>query len=189
MKSALKMKTRRNSKRAKQLEFGFVSKNKKSLKTFGGETLMGKRKTARPLSDKKPIHLILRSNTVKVFAPTNKSLKRLIYNLAEKYSIKIYELALNHSHIHFVIKLKDKNLYKFFIRELSSKMAQAIRKKLPHVKTILSLRPCTRILHWGKDFETAINYVILNIEESMGWVTRIKYAVDAPTSPNKSNYK
>ena len=53
MKSALKMKTRRNSKRAKQLEFGFVSKNKKSLKTFGGETLMGKRKAARPLSDTK----------------------------------------------------------------------------------------------------------------------------------------
>ena len=157
-------------KKPKQLQFAFEKMNQKNLKTFGGETLIGKRKTARPLSDKKPIHLVLRSDSVKAFTPRNKSLKRLIYNLAEKYSIKIYELALNHTHIHFVIKLKDKELYKFFIRELTSKMALAIRKKLPNVKTILSLRPWTRILECRKDFETAINYVILNIEESMGWV-------------------
>ena len=177
MKSHLKIhkkSTNKSLKKSKQLQFGFFSKDQKNLKTFGGETLLGKRKTARPLSEKKPIHLILRSTSVKVFTPTNKSLKRLIYNLAEKYSIKIYELALNHTHIHFVIKLKDKELYKFFIRELTSKMAVAIRKKLPHLKTILSLRPYSRILEWGKDFETAIFYVILNIEESMGWIVRTK---------------
>ena len=174
MKSNIKRNAQKNQERRKQLEFSFVCMNQKNSKTFGGETLLGKRKTARPLSDKKPIHLVLRSNSVKVFTPTNKSLKRLIYNLAEKYSFKIYELALNHNHIHFVIKLKDKNLYKFFIRELTSKMAQAIRKKLPTIKTILSLRPWTRILEWGKDFETAASYVILNIEESMGWVVRDK---------------
>ena len=151
MKSHLKINKRvmnRSFKKPKQLQFGCVGKNQKHLKIFGGETLVGKRKTARPLSDKKPIHLVLRSNSVKVFTPTNKSLKRLIYNLAEKYTIKIYELALNHNHIHFVIKLKDKELYKFFIRELTSKMALAVRKKLPHLKTILSLRPWTRILEW-----------------------------------------
>ena len=177
MKSHLKKYKRvskKLSKKSKQLQFAFAHVNQKNLKTFGGEILVGKRKTARPLSDKKPIHLVLRSNSVKVFTPTNKSLKRLIYGLAEKYSIKIYELALNHNHIHFVIKLRDKQLYKFFISELTSKMALAIRKKLPHLKTILSLRPWTRILEWGKDFGTAINYVILNIEESMGWIVRGK---------------
>ena len=177
MKSHLKIhkkSTNKSLKKSKQLQFAFPNVNQKNLKTFGGESLVGKRKTVRPLSDKKPIHLVLRSNSVKVFTPTNKSLKRLIYNLAEKYSIKIYELALNHNHIHFVIKLKDKELYKFFIRELTSKMALAIRKKLPHLKTILSLRPWTRILEWKRDFENVINYVILNIEESMGWVVREK---------------
>ena len=164
----------KSSKKSKQLQFAFPNVNQKCLKTFGGETLLGKRKTARPLSDKKPIHLVLRSNSVKVFTPTNKSLKRLIYGLAEKYSIKIYELALNHNHIHFVIRLKNKELYKFFIRELTSKMAQAIRKKLPTIKTILSLRPFTRILEWGKDFENAVDYIIMNIEESMGWIVRSK---------------
>ena len=161
-------------KKPKQLQFAFEKMNQKNSKIFGGETLIGKRKTTRPLSDRKPIHLILRSDSVNVFTPTNKSLKRLIYNLAEKYSIKIYELALNHNHIHFVLRFKNKSLYKFFIRELTSKMAQAIRKKLPHLKTILSLRPWTRILEWNRDFENAVSYVILNIEESMGWIIRTK---------------
>ena len=177
MKSHLKIhkkSTNRSLKKSKQIQFGFAHINPTSLKIFGGETLIGKRKTARPLSDKKTIHLILKSNSVKVFTPTNKSLKRLIYNLAEKYSIKIYELALNHNHIHFVLRLKNKELYKFFIRELTSKMALAIRKKLPHVKTILSLRPYSRILEWGKDFENVVDYIILNIEESMGWIHRKK---------------
>ena len=133
MKSHLKIhkkSTNQSLKKPKQLRLSFAHTNKKNSKTFGGETLVGKRKTARPLSHKNPIHL--------------------------------------------VIKLKDKNLYKFFIRQLTSKMAQAIWKKLPHLKTILSLRSFTRILEWGKDFGTAINYVILNIEESMGWIIRDK---------------
>ena len=182
MKSHLKIhkkSTNKSLKKSKQLQFGFACMNQKNSKIFGDETLIGKRKTARPLSDKKPIHLVLRSSSVKVLTPTNKSLKRLIYTLAEKYSIKIYELALNHNHIRFVIKLKDKELYKFFIRELTSKMAQAIRKKLPHLKTILSLRPFTRILDWGKDFENVVDYIILNIEESMGWVVRKKRPTNA----------
>ena len=185
MKSSLKIykqSASKTSKKSKQLKFGFGCVNQKKLKTFGGATLVGKRKTARPLSDKKPIHLILRSDSVKVFNPTNKRLKRLIYNLTEKYSIKIYDLALNHNHIHFVMKLKNKEFYKFFIRELTSKMATAIRKKFPDVKTILSLRPYSRILEWGRDFETAIDYVILNIEESMGWIIRPQKKMRTPFS-------
>ena len=118
MKSHLKIhkkSTNQSLKKPKQLQFAFPHVNQKNLKTFGGEILVGKRKTARPLSDKKPIHLVLRSNSVKVFTPTNKSLKRLIYNLAEKYTIKIYELALNHNHIHFVLRLKIKSCTNFLL--------------------------------------------------------------------------
>jgi len=97
-----KLKSRRS---AKQTEFLFAKlttkQNQKFVKGFGGELLNGKRKEKRPLSDKKPMHLILRSHSVKAYTPTNKSLKSLIYRTAEKYSIKIYELALNHYSSHY----------------------------------------------------------------------------------------
>ena len=43
----------------KQINFGFITQARFS---FGGSLLEGKRKTARPLSTKKPIHLILKSS-------------------------------------------------------------------------------------------------------------------------------
>jgi len=186
-------------KNKKQIEFllsqQFRKQNRKHAKGFGGELLLGKRKEKRPLSDKKPMHLIMRSDSVKVFTPTNKSLKNLIFRTAEKYSIKIYELALNHTHIHFVMKLKNKSSYNAFIRKLTSKMAISIRRflkksgfnnnryrNLSDIITILTHRPFTRILEWGKDFRNCIGYVILNISESMGWERRRK-------APNKASKK
>ena len=132
--SFMKNKSKRN--KARQLEFeNFKSKQEKILnlnlkKGFGGELQFGRRKEKRPLSTTLPMHLVLKSESVKVFTPSNKSLKSLIYKTAEKYSIKIYELALNHNHMHFILKLKTKESYNHFIRELTSKMAVAIRRYL-----------------------------------------------------------
>lgn len=186
----MKMKAKSKVKTAKQLEFiNFQTLQERKLsqkfkKGFGGELQCGRRKEKRPLSTTKPIHLVLKSETVKFFGPRNKSLKRLIYKTAEKYSIKVYKLALNHNHIHFVLKLKTKENYNYFIRELTSKMAVAIRKYLIQtkdsrvldLKNILSHPPFTRIISWGKDFSSAINYVVLNILESEGYIKRQKSA-------------
>lgn len=57
------------------------------------------------------MHLVLKLNSVKVFTPTNKLLRSLIFRIAEKYGIKIYELALNHNHIHAFLKVKTKGGY------------------------------------------------------------------------------
>lgn len=180
-------------KKQKQTEFLFSQQirkqNRKFAKGFGGELLTGKRKEKRPLSDKKPMHLILRSDTVKVFKPTNKQLRNFIYKIADKYGIKIYELALNHNHIHFVMKLKNKARYNSFIRELTSKIALTVRRFFKYIsasqskqnaedssdlKSILSHRPFSRILDWGRDFQNCIGYVLLNIDESLGYIKRTK---------------
>lgn len=103
--------------KTKQLEFAnfqTIQERKHALqfkKGFGGELLTGRRKEKRPLSTAQPIHLVLKSNSVKVFTPSNRSLRNLIYRTASKYSIKIYKLALNHNHIHIILKLKTKESY------------------------------------------------------------------------------
>lgn len=92
-------------------------------KQFGGELLIGQRKTQRPLSIKKPIHLVLRSSQSKVFVPWNKSLEELIYKTAKQFNIKIYDLSLNWSHIHSIIMIKDRMDYVRFVRALTSILA------------------------------------------------------------------
>ncbi len=143
-------------------------------KQFGGELIVGKRKTQRPLSTKNPIHLVLRSDTVRLFTPSNTSLEKLIYRTAGKFQIRIYDLALNWNHIHAVIMIKDRKDYVAFIRALTSLIALKIQSKIKDLKTIFTLRPFTRILEWGKDFKKTQHYVYLNQLEAFGYIRRIK---------------
>jgi hypothetical protein len=89
----------------KQLQFPFARKLKN---TFGGSLLEKKRKSARPISTKKPIHLILKSDEKNLFLPGNRSLEILIRDQCKNFNIKLYEHALNWSHIHFnAVRLRD----------------------------------------------------------------------------------
>lgn len=155
----------------RQLGFGFLKDYKKE---FGGSLLTGRRKSKRPLSTKHPIHLILKSCEKSIFNPNNRSLEKLLKSQAQKFNIKIYDLALNWSHIHMAIRIKSREDYIGFIRSLTSILAQRIRAARPELTTIFTLRSFTRILRWGRDFKTVLNYQILNQLESFGLVNRKK---------------
>lgn len=163
----------------KQLKMNFLNNYKKE---FGGSLLIGKRKEARPLSNKHPIHLVIKSCHKGVFNPGNFSLEKLIKNQAKKFNIKVYDFAVNWSHIHLLIQLNNKNDYVKFIRSLTSILAQRIRqsaycKKLSSTHTVLlgkvfSLRPYTRILTWGRQMKNVLNYQIINQLEAAGHIVR-----------------
>ncbi len=155
----------------RQASFSFM---KDYSKEFGGPLLEGKRKTKRPLSTKHPIHLILKSSCSGVFAPGNISLEKLIRSQAKKFGLKIYDLALNWSHIHFILKIESRKDYNKFIRSLTAILAKRIRKIKPHLDVIFELRPFTRIMSWGKDFKRGLDYLILNQMEALGFIVRKK---------------
>lgn len=154
----------------RQLQMGFLNDYKKE---FGGLLLVGKRKTARPLSTKAPIHLVIKSYHKSLFNPGNFLLEKLIKNQAQNFNIKIYDFALNWSHIHLVIRLRHRSDYVKFIRFLASLLAQKIRsaKKL---EKIFTLRPYTRILTWGRQFKKVLEYQILNQLEARHLIVRPK---------------
>ena len=140
--------------------------------------IVGKRKTARPLSVKCPIHLILKSTGASCFVPGSRKLENLIRAHAEKYGIKIYRMSLNWSHIHMVMKLSDKKAYVSFIRTITSRIVAYLSKlKGKNLKGLFDLRPFTKILSWGKQFKTVIEYHELNDLEARGLVVRKKKPV------------
>ena len=158
------LKTYDRNSAMKQMSMSFLKNYKKE---FGGQLLIGKRKGRRPLSTKHPIHLVLRSELSGVFNPGNRSLERLLRKTAEKFHIKIYDFALNWSHIHLVIRIRDRKDYVGFIRVITSLLVQHLGKK-----RIFTLRPFTRVMSWGKDFQTALSYQVLNQLEALGFVSR-----------------
>jgi len=170
----------------RQLGFSFQNDYKKE---FGGRLLCGKRKSARPLSTKKPIHLILKCSGKSVFNPSNRKLENLIRNQANKYGIKVYEVALNWTHIHLLIKLPSRDAYVAFIRTVTSLIVSFVSKsksfiskangvnlktKALDLKSIFDLRPYTKILSWGKQFQRVVEYVELNTLEALGLIMREK---------------
>ncbi len=146
----------------------------KSKKEHGGSLLLGKRKGRRALSTKHAIHLVLKSDLKGVLNPGNRRLEQLIRNIAERFHIRVYSTALNWSHIHCVVKIKDRKDYNAFIRVLTSILALRIRKHKSFTGKVFALRPYTRILSWGRDFKNVLSYLVLNQKESLGLLVRQK---------------
>lgn len=103
----------------RQTGFSFLKCYKKE---FGGSTLIGKRKTRRPLSTKSPIHLILKSSGNKMFHPANTDMNKIVRLDAKRFGIKIYDLAINWTHIHILIKIPSREAYVQFVRSVTAKL-------------------------------------------------------------------
>lgn len=143
-------------------------------KEFGGSLNSGRRKERRPLSTKHPLHLVLRSELAGVFNPGNRSIEKLIQTTAKKFGVKVYDLALNWNHIHCVIRIKNRESYNSFIRALTGTIARKNQIRRRQSERIFSLRPFTRILEWGRDFQTVLQYQIINQMEAFGLHNRKK---------------
>jgi REP element-mobilizing transposase RayT len=148
-------------------------KLKNEPKKFGGSLLQGKRKTKRPLSVKKPLHLVLRTEEKRhkiLFSPKDKRLIMLIRDSADRYQIRIYNFAVNWNHFHFVILVPSREAYINFVRFLTAQAVACLSKKHgKNLKGLFSLRPFTRIVSWGQDFRRVCHYVAANIYESFSY--------------------
>jgi len=165
----------------RQVSFGFLKDYKKE---FGGSLLKGKRKTARPLSTKNPIHLVLKSTGGRYFQPTSRKLEKIFRVQASHYGIKIYDLALNWSHIHALITIPSRQAYLAFIRTLTSALVRVLAKLTGQsLEGLFDLRPFTRILSWGREFTSVKGYLELNQMEALGLIFRRDKAMTSRKRP------
>jgi len=157
---------KRSNHNMRQMGFSFIKNYKKE---FGGSQLLGKRKTRRPLSTKAPIHLVLRASHHKIFAPGDKYLTALLHAECRKYKIKLYDFAFNWTHVHVLIKLPNREAYVKMIRSLTSKVVAHVSQIMGwDFSGLFSLRPFTKILSWGKQFQNALMYQAINKAEAQG---------------------
>ena len=145
----------------------------------GGEHARGKRKKARPISTKKPIHLTLRSSyAVGGYSFRTKRnrefISALVRSLSRKWGIRIYEFSINSNHLHFAVRALTRKGFQNFLRTLGSQIATFVtgaRKGKPFGKRFFDLPAFTRIAHWGKAFERLKAYVIQNVLEASGVIS------------------
>lgn len=127
----------------------------------GGEFALGKRKRLRTLSSKRPIHCVLKSKRRVLYA--RKSwIEREARRLAKKFGVKAYSIAVNFDHIHFALKIPNRQAYNAFVRAFAGILAAKFGKGL------WALLPFTRVCAWGRAFEKLLDYIRKNREEAAG---------------------
>ena len=154
-------------------------RNWKNRYQHGGSLLKNKRKSARPISTKKPMHFVLRSNRARgslsfLKNKRHKEIDTIIRRQAQLFGIKIYQTAVNSNHIHILIRIKNRYLWKKWIKAVSGLVARFIlNRERGHVQPKIQFwdaRPWSRIVEWGKAFTSVSKYVRQNFLEAWGFI-------------------
>ncbi|WP_413293223.1 transposase [Bdellovibrio sp. HCB185ZH] len=133
----------------------------------------------RPLSTKKPLHLVLRSSQAKGSLSFRKSknwkqVESLCRQFARKYKIKIESFANGGSHLHLTIRLNSKDSYSPFIRSLTGAIALKLtgaNRTQKNAQKFWDFRPFTAVLEKAK--HTLKNYVSLEFLKDLQVIPRI----------------
>jgi REP element-mobilizing transposase RayT len=131
-------------------------------KSFGGELLKGKRKSARPLCTKRTIHLVMRAEEPKL-KRRECEVREIITKAAKRWGVRIYKWAIAGDHIHLLIRIPTRRAYRYFIQRISGAISLKIGIKW-------MFRPFTRVVEWGRAFKRAKNYITMNFYEAQGFI-------------------
>jgi hypothetical protein len=153
-------------------------------KEFGGtHTESGKRakgnpREQRPIAQKRPLHLVMRSTlargTQSFLIPTRaRQIETLARKLGREKQVRVYRLANAGNHLHLVVLPRSRKAFNAYIKALTGLIARvtlgAQRGKSKGLK-FWDARPYTRIIEWGKDYRGVINYLIRNALEALGFI-------------------
>ncbi|MEQ1879153.1 MAG: transposase [Bdellovibrionia bacterium] len=168
------MKARQLSLGNPQDEFGQYWKDTKR-KFHGGSYAQGKRKAARPLDRKKPIHLVLSSQIARgklsMKSPLNeRKVDAIVHEYAKRFHVKIHDYANGGSHLHLNVTIPSREQFQMFLRTVTGLIARLIlkaKKGEPKGKFWSSLA-FTRVADWGKQLWNLKTYIFKNVLEASG---------------------
>lgn len=143
---------------------------------FGGSLLKGNPRHARPLSFKRPLHLVLRSTLAtgeRSFLRRAREVERIVRRSARRQNVRVYRLANSGNHLHLLVRPGSRHAYRAFIRSVTGLLARAMlgsRKRRPAREKFWDARPFSRVLAWGRDFRQAARYLLRNALEARGLI-------------------
>lgn len=165
---------------------------KASHKEHGGVLAVGKRRTKRPLATKNSIHITMRSDLAKNQRSLMKHknlIRKIVLKASKRFNIKVYRYAVCGNHLHFLIKGSHKIDIQNFFRVVAGHIAQGVLKLYPLTQSELrktqrggrggalknqrkfwALLLYSRIITWGKEFQTVSKYILQNTLEALNLI-------------------
>jgi REP element-mobilizing transposase RayT len=149
--------------------------------SFGGDIRAGRRKIARPIDPKRPMHIVLRSIRARgdwsMLKRGNRArVHQLVDETASKYGVRVHRFSNVGNHLHLLVSTKTRRGFQSFLRVLTGAIAFAItgaRKGNP-VGRFWDKLAFSRVLSWEREFRAIETYFIKNDLESLG-IAREQY--------------
>jgi REP element-mobilizing transposase RayT len=178
-------------------QFIFSGFEKLKAKDFGGALIKGNPREARPVSTKRPMHLVMRSTFTRgersFLRPARaKQIKELVQRTSQRHGVKVYRFANSGNHLHMIVLPRSRNGFNAFIRAISGLIARltlGVERGRAKGLKFWDARPFTRILEWGKDYTNACRYLLQNTLEALGFAPYLPRTAQAKTGRKSRSRK
>lgn len=94
---------------------------------FGGSALTSHPKTARPIATQSALHLVLRSTQAtgaRSFLKRAREVEKLVKQQATRVGIRVYDFANAGNHLHMVVRVPSRRIYRRFVRAVTGLLAR-----------------------------------------------------------------
>ena len=140
--------------------------------SFGGTLLRGKRKTARPLALRVPLHVVLKSHRQDL----HRSARRVEKEIRFVGGKSVLRLVVHANHVHLILCFRSRDEWLRFIRLTPARLAKLLGPGL------WKLRPWSRVAAWGFALRRLENYLLRNHQEVE--ILRINELLDGVPAPD-----
>jgi len=148
----------------------------------GGDVGRGRRKLERPVSTRRPMHLVLTSRRARgpwSLRKHDRVVRDVLRSMARRFDIRIYDFANVGSHLHLVVRARRRDAFQGFLRSFAGVVARRVtgaRRGCPSGPFFSGLT-WSRVVSWGRDYLGLRHYVFRNqIEGAEG--PRIRQALE-----------
>jgi REP element-mobilizing transposase RayT len=148
----------------------------------GGAVRRGCRKLERPVSVRRPMHVVLSSDkargpwSLRKHAP---AVQEALRAMAQRFAIRIYDFANVGSHLHLLVRARRRESFQAFLRSFAGIVARRVtgaRRGRPCGRFFSGIA-WSRVVGWGRDYLGVRHYVFRNqIEGSVG--SRVRRAIE-----------
>jgi len=159
----------------------------------GGSVRRGQRKVERPVSTRRPMHVVLSSRRATgswSLRRHQRAVREALSACVKRTGVKIYESANVGSHLHLLVRARRREAFQAFLRAFAGMVAQRVtgarRGRPVGGGPFWSALAWSRIVSWGRDYWGVRHYIFRNqIEATDGVVVRraMEAAVALPLSP------
>jgi REP element-mobilizing transposase RayT len=158
----------------------------------GGAIRRGRRKLERPVSTRRPMHVVLSSRRAEgpwSMRKHQRAVREALRDMARRFGVRIYDFANVGSHLHLLIRTRRRETFQAFLRSFAGIVARRVtgaRRGRPSGAFFSGLA-WSRVVNWGRDYFGVRHYVFRNqIEGTLG--PRVRQALEQgpPTRGPKS---